>query len=280
MEFVLANLLRGAAHIHFEDGFGPDEAVRRLARRSLVRRLVLKGSHIVVPSRTLQAIADRDWRLNTQRVHYIPNGIAPMTSVRPACPSGLPLDLPLHLPRVIWAGALRPEKNPIRALHAFAALKDQAVLIVVGDGPLREPLQQEIDRLQLQDRVRLLGSRNDTRELIRQCDIMLVTSDTEQMPLVVLEAMDAGIPLVATDVGDIRFMVCEQNRPFVVPPTPLDLAEALNTLLAAHPLRRSIGQANRNRQRTVYHLDQMTEAYGRLFDDVLAGSAKRNGRDG
>lgn len=265
IEFVLANPFRKTPHIHFEDGFGPEEAEKRLRRRSLTRRIALFRSHIVVPSRTLHGIAQHEWRLDMRRVHHIPNGIAPLSDGRLG---GLPADLPIQLPRIIWAGALRLEKNPMRALRAFAALEHDAVLLIVGDGPLREPLQQEIDRLRLSDRVRLLGARSDTRTLARQCDILLLTSDTEQMPLVVLEAMDAGLPVVATDVGDVCNMVCEQNRRFVTVPSAQSLAGALNQLLASQPLRRSVGQANRERQRTLYHVDQMVETYAQLFDRV------------
>jgi glycosyltransferase involved in cell wall biosynthesis len=228
----------------------------------------------VVPSRSLQAVAERDWRLDMRRVHYIPNGIASRTS-RPRVRTELGLGLPPHLLRIIWVGALRPEKNPLRMIRAFAQLKARAALLIVGDGSQGEAVRQEVDRLGLQERVRLLGARTDTRDLIMQCDVLALTSDTEQMPLVVLEAMDAGLAIAASDVGDIRFMVSEENRPFIVSPTEADLAGALTKLLADEARRRTIGQANRVRLLSVYRLEQMIDAYRHLFDQVAPPRERR-----
>ena len=77
IEWALANSLFGLCrHIHFEDGFGPEETDKRLWRRSMLRRLALmRTSTIVVPSRNLEGIAQREWHLPTTRLRYIPNGI-------------------------------------------------------------------------------------------------------------------------------------------------------------------------------------------------------------
>ena len=277
MEVALANAFGGGPHVHMEDGFGPEEAVRQFARRIWARRVALARSHVVVPSRTLQAIAIDNWRLDRRNVQHIPNGVAPqadyvtrLDSLRPRLPRGLPV--------IVWVGALRPEKNPLRLLRAFAPLKARAVLLLIGEGPERNAILQEAARLKLGAHLRLLGRRTDTRDLIMQSQILALSSDTEQMPFAVLEAMDAGLPVASTDVGDVRDMVAVENRPFVVPPSEAALGRALRALIADPALRASIGQANRARQRDLYTLATMAEAYGALFDRLSARSRARPSR--
>jgi glycosyltransferase involved in cell wall biosynthesis len=75
IEWAMANWPKRVRHIHIEDGFGPDEAGGQLPRRVWTRRLVLRRSTVVVPSRMLEKIAREIWRLPNDSVHYIPNGI-------------------------------------------------------------------------------------------------------------------------------------------------------------------------------------------------------------
>lgn len=261
IEVALANLGE-VPHLHQEDGFGPDEAHRQLPRRVWGRRVALARSDVVVPSLTLQNIAIQTWKLNAQRVHYVPNGIAPLdayaTSLDEAAP-GLPADLP----RIAWAGGLRAEKNLLRLLQAFAPIKDQAVLLLIGDGPDRAAVLKEADRLALGSSLRLLGPRTDVRDLLMQCQVLALSSDTEQMPIVVLEAMDAGLPVASCDVGDVRHMVAPENRAFVAAPEAL--AAALQTLVADPALRASVGEANRARLRRIFCETKMVDAYRALF---------------
>jgi len=122
IEWALANLTMGTPHIHIEDGFGPEEADRQLPRRVWTRRLALRRSQVIVPSLTLQHMALHVWRLDSARVHYIPNGIAPCDDFSTHI-AELGLDLPRDLPRIAWAGAVRREKNLTRLLRAFTPLK-------------------------------------------------------------------------------------------------------------------------------------------------------------
>jgi glycosyltransferase involved in cell wall biosynthesis len=104
-----------------------------------------------------------------------------------------------------------------------------------------------------------------------QADVLALSSDTEQMPYVVLEAMDAGLPVASTDVGDVRLMLSPENRDFVVPPAPEALSGALRTLVEDPGLRKGIGRANQTRRRRIYTLPAMVKAHG----DVLAAMVHR-----
>ena len=274
IEWALAGAIGKVPHIHIEDGFGPDEARGQLRRRVWTRHVALRGSTLVVPSLTLHDIAIHKWKLPCERVKYIPNGIASRNTYRTAL-AKRGIELPADLPRIAWVGALRPEKNPLRMLRAFAPLRGKAVLLMLGDGPERNAVLREAQRLGLLPYFRLLGHQDDPRDIIMQCDILGLSSDTEQMPFAVLEAMDGGLAIAAVDVGDIRQMVSAENRPFIVPARDDALCTAMNSLISDRVLRAKIGLANRIRLRKVYDILNMTIEYSQLFDTTAAARNNR-----
>ncbi|HEY2051053.1 MAG TPA: glycosyltransferase family 4 protein [Caulobacteraceae bacterium] len=269
IEFALANAFVGRPHLHLEDGFGPEEAARQLRRRVWGRRLALRRSNVLVPSETLRDLALESWGVSPRRLHFVPNGIPARR--RPSAPlEALGLELPARRVRLAWVGALRPEKNPVRLLHAFAPLRGRATLLIIGEGPERARVDAAARELQLGDSIRLLGGRRDARDILMQCDMLALSSDTEQMPLVVLEAMDAALPVASFDVGDVRRMVSPENRPFVVPHSTSALSAVITQLVEDSQLRRTVGAANRARATEVYSADAMIRAHRRILDQLSA----------
>jgi glycosyltransferase involved in cell wall biosynthesis len=270
IEWAMANAVGGVPHIHMEDGFGPEEAQRQFRRRVWTRRLTLRHSQLVVPSLMLQDLALNVWRLKHSRVHYIPNGLAPLDRYSTQIDE-LGLNLPHGLPRIGWAGAVRREKNVIRLLRAFAPLKSEAVLLVIGDGPELDVVLREAEALSLGSSIRFLGRREDVRDILMQCDLMALSSDTEQMPLAVLEAMDAGLPIASTDVGDVRQMVSAANQPYVVNLSDRELGAAMRALVIGAAARKAIGAANKERLRRNYLADDMVAAHKKLMLETVGG---------
>jgi glycosyltransferase involved in cell wall biosynthesis len=266
IEWAFANFPRVSRHVHIEDGFGPDELDRQFLRRVWARRLALRRSTVVVPSRNLYRIAREAWRLPEHRIRYIPNGIdcarfdgAPDPEILRSWPGNGPV--------IGTVAALRAEKNLARLLRAFAMIaKDiPCRLVIVGDGAERNRLQSLLADLGLQHRVTFLGHVADPHRLYSEFDIFALTSDTEQMPYTVLEAMAAGRAIVATDVGDISVMVAPSNRPYIVACDDNAVAEALRQLMADKTLRHQIGEANRQRALAEYDQARMFEAFSQLF---------------
>ena len=264
IEWVMANATLGTPHIHVEDGFGPEEASRQIPRRVWTRRLALRRSQVIVPSLVLKSMALKVWKLAAARVHYIPNGIEPRDRYSTVIDE-LGLDLPSGLPRIAWAGALRREKNLTRLLRAFAPLKNEAVLLIIGDGPEHDAMLREAERLSLSSSIRLLGRREDVRDILMQCDILALSSDTEQMPLAVLEGMDAGLAVAATRVGDVEHMLAEENRPYIVNGSDSELCGAMRALVADPARRKEIGAINRRRMRQTHSARDMIASYQALF---------------
>jgi glycosyltransferase involved in cell wall biosynthesis len=241
IEFAMANLPSLTRHLHVVDGFGPEERETQIGRRVLIRRLVLGRGKVIVPSRNLERIATEIWKLPPRVVRYVPNGID-LTRFDSR------LREPRSGPPVIGTvAALREEKNLGRLLRAFAsvAATEPARLVIVGDGDERGPLTALAKDLGVPDLVTFTGHRGDTPALYAGFDLFALTSDTEQMPLSVMEAMASGLPVVSTDVGDVRAMLAPENLPYVGARDDDVVAGLLRTLLADPGERKRIGAANR-----------------------------------
>ncbi|TCK20883.1 glycosyltransferase [Pseudonocardia endophytica] len=112
------------------------------------------------------------------------------------------LDLPVGTDVVLCAARMVEQKRHDVLLRAWDQMPADAVLLLAGDGPLRAGLEESADHLG--DRVRFLGTRDDVPELLSAADACVLTSDWEGLPMVVLESMAAGRPMVATDVDGVR----------------------------------------------------------------------------
>ncbi len=262
IEWALANRAVGLPHLHIEDGFGPEERDRQIPRRVRLRRIGLARATLVVPSQTLARLATEVWRLDPARVRHVPNGIDP-ARFDAAAPESFP-----GAGAVIGTvAALRAEKAIGRLIGAFARLADRSArLVIIGDGPERAALQALAAERGVAARVVFAGHRADPASCYRGFDLFALSSDTEQMPLSVLEAMAARLPVAATDVGDVAAMLAPENRALVVPRDEAALAGALATLLADAASRRAIGAANRARVEAEYGLARMLDRYAALYD--------------
>ncbi len=229
IEFAMANLPPLTRHLHVVDGFGPEERETQIRRRVLVRRLLLARGKVIVPSRNLERIAMEIWKLPPRVVEYVPNGID-LTRFRSQASAPRPVGPPV----IGTVAALRPEKNVVRLIRSFAlaAREHPARLMIVGDGPERAPLTALAAELGISGQVIFTGHRDDTPALYAGFDLFALTSDTEQMPLSVIEAMASGLPVVATDVGDVRAMLAPANTAYVGPRDDGAIAGLLSALLA------------------------------------------------
>lgn len=274
-EWALANTLAPICpNIHFESGFGPEEADGRIARRVWFRRAALaRSARLVVPSHALVDIATKDWKLSHKLVH-IPNGVDlnRFARAQPEPAGGL---APAGAGEVIIGtlAPLRREKNIERLLRAFAALEahDDVRLAVVGDGVERPALKRLAESLGLDDRVVFTGHLEAVEHVLPCFDVFALTSDTEQMPNSLIQAMAAARPVAAVDVGDVKHVLSEPNRDLVVDKgDKAGLVKALDRLARDPSLRQRLGQANQERVRACFTQDRMFDAYDALLSDVLS----------
>ncbi len=273
IEFALANLILGIPHIHAEDGFGPAESTKQLPRRVWTRRLALRRSQVVVPSLVLQDLARRTWWIPEARLHLLRNGID-LKRYRPGGrhEARQALGLADDMFVVGWTGAFRPEKNVPRLLRAVAQLPSSTRVVLVGDGGERSRLEQTAKDCGLASRALFLGMRSDVAALLPAFDVLALSSDTEQMPVVVIEAMAAGLPIASVDVGDVKNMVADENRPLITGRSEEALAAALLALARDPALRESLGRANRAIAVERYDLQRMVDDYRGLYERVAGKS--------
>jgi glycosyltransferase involved in cell wall biosynthesis len=258
-------------HIHIEDGFGPDEASARFMRRVWLRRVGLsKVKTILVPSRSLERIALEEWRFPEARVRYLPNGVdIPRFSNRVPEAERAFVKRPGELV-IGTCAALRPEKNLARLIRAFAAGRPRnARLVICGDGSERAGLEAAARANGIADLCVFTGYLSRPELALANFDIFAMSSDTEQMPYGVLEAMAAALPVAATNVGDIKAMVAEENRQFIVNSADeAALTGALRNLLRDPALRAKLGAANQAKAKAEFSIDTMIEAYDWFFGDT------------
>lgn len=276
---LVARSIPGLRHVHMEDGFNPDEAFAQKPRRVLARRLILRRAEVILPSLGLFRIAREVWRLPEKQLHYIPNGLD-LARFSPAGPKA-GLDVPGEGPLIGTVAKLRAEKNLPRLLRACARLNRPWRLAVIGDGPEQPALERLAADLGIAGRARFLGHVPDPAAAYRAMDVFALSSDTEQMPFSVLEAMASGLPVAATDVGDVRAMLGEGQAACVVRRDEAALAGALTPLLADAGLRARLGAANRAKAEREYDQQAMFAAHASLIEgsrERVAGPAARPGQ--
>lgn len=176
-------------------------------------------------------------------------------------------------------GRLDAVKDQAGLIEAFRVLCDsnpttalRLRLAIVGEGGKREDLERQIERTHLGNQVRLLGNREDVAALLAECDVFALSSLAEGIPLTILEAMAAGLPVVATHVGGVGEVIVDDVTGTLVPPSdPAALAAALGRYVQDQDLRQRHGRAGRARVEAKFSLSAMVSAYTDLYDALLAG---------
>jgi glycosyltransferase involved in cell wall biosynthesis len=175
-------------------------------------------------------------------------------------------------PLILAVGRLKAPKDFPTLIRALGDLRpDSFEAVIVGDGPDRPRLEEEIETLGLTGPVRLAGERRDVPELLAAADVFVLPSVSEGLPVSVLEAMAAGLPVVASRVGGVPEQVSDgQTGLLVEPGDPNALAAALARLIAEPSLRRRLGAAGRARAEQAFDLDPFRRAHVELYSRELA----------
>ncbi len=274
IEWALANRFKSLVpHIHLESGFGVEEADRQVPRRVWMRRLAL--GHIetlIVPSQTLVTIARTDWKIPDRKITYIPNGVDCEKYAGQPVPGFLPGFTKRPNEKIVGTlTPLRPEKNLSRLIRAFAKATaapelQNTRLLIMGEGMERPKLEALAASLNITDRVVLAGHVDGPEKALGWLDLYAISSDTEQMPNSVNQAMAAGKAVAGLDVGDVKHIVSPQNKPLIVAKGDDDaFAMSIQDLLLNDDKRHQIGAANAAHVRATYALDGMVESYKQIW---------------
>src|ERR1041385_2554089 len=264
--------LAGAGAIHSKHGMNPDRARRLWLRRTAAR---LVDTYVAVsPALRAAALANED--CDSKRLRVVSNGIdvtrfAPNSRVR--CSVRRELGIHDDAWVVCTVGRLAPEKDQAMLVDAMIPLLDERRrLLIVGDGPERDALREQIARTGKGAYVYMTGARSDVERILAACDVFALTSRTEGLPLVLLEAMATALPVISTAVGGIPDLVQHRVTGFLVPAKGGlgPLTRQLEWLSMDESLSHQIGRAARHHIVKEYSVERMASEYAALYTNALA----------
>jgi L-malate glycosyltransferase len=216
-----------------------------------------------------------------RRIHVIHNGIA-------IDAAGMPddrerarraLDLPADVFTVATVARLDVVKDLTTLVAAFALLRGampRVRLVIIGEGPEREALERAATTAGVRDDVLFGGFRSDVRALLPAFDVFVNSSISEGISVTLLEAMAAGVPIVATRVGGTPEILCHDESALLVPARePSRLAAAIGALARDPARARALADAARQRVSIGFTLDRMVAEYGALYEDTLHTATQR-----
>lgn len=230
------------------------------------QRCAYAFAHRIVANSTAAAARLRREGVRARHIVRIPNGID-VASFRPA-------EQAANLQRLVVVARLRPEKDHATLLDAFAVVSrafPQATLTIAGGGPLAGAVADRVRALGLEDRVTLVGHRDDVGPLLREHGVFVLASRSEAFPNSVIEAMATGLPVIATAVGGIPELIEHgRNGILVRPGEPLELARAITDLLLRPSFARALGRKARVDVTARYSFGRMVHDFETLYLGELA----------
>ena len=246
-------------------------------RSALDRYLVGRGADVVIAV----SAADRTRmialeRLPRDKVRLIPNRVPPLPP--PQTDVRAELDVSVDAPVIGTLTVLRREKALdvlVEAARQLAPRFPGLKVLIAGTGPEEERLRSLIAARGLTDTVLLLGFRSNVADVLAALNVAVFSSDREGSPLAVIEAMAAGLPIVATSVGGIPELLRRDEDALLVPPRdPPALAEAVARLLEDPALRETLGKRAQERQRRLFDIEPTVRAFEDIYEELFRTSSR------
>lgn len=244
-------------------------------RRRLAYRIVSRSGRLVAVSQDLKRFVMEKVGLSDEQIDLIYNGVqsGPHVSDEEAYRARTELGLKPHNVVIGAIGSLYPVKGHRYLLESMPIILSRyphAVLLVVGRGELEDALKEQAKRLGIEEHVRFLGMRNDIPKLLKTLDLFVLPSLSEGLSLALLEAMAAGLPVVATRVGGNGELVVEGETGVLVPSKDVAaLSEALCRMLDSREMRERLGRNAVTRVDQRFSARLMAEKYQHLYMRLL-----------
>jgi sugar transferase (PEP-CTERM/EpsH1 system associated) len=227
------------------------------------------SDRVVAVSADAAEVARQVEHVPGRKVQVIRNGVDLAEFAAPAGPVPRAAKRAVHVARL--NDLVKDQTTLLRAARLVADRDPAFRLTIVGDGPDGPRLTALADELGLRQHVQFLGFRSDVRSLLGSADLFVLSSLTEGISLTLLEAMAAGLPVVATEVGGNREVVVPGETGLLVPAgSPAALAEAMLTVLQDPDQARRMGGAGRRRVEERFGLPSMIRGYEQLYLSLLA----------
>jgi len=216
------------------------------------------GGEIICVAESDLEVARRTGLAPKQRLHHVPNGLPDLVA-RPAPDlAGLPR------PVALWVGRLDPPKDPVLAVTAFRAAGEPGSLVIVGAGRLEARARAAAGD---SPRIFFLGQRRDVPELLAAADLFVLTSRSEALPITLIEALRAGRPALASEVGDLGRVLARTRAGWSVPPgRGSELAATWKRLAASPAELTEAGARGREAFLRHYTVERMVEGVLHVYE--------------
>jgi glycosyltransferase involved in cell wall biosynthesis len=255
---LVARSVRGVRCIGVENSY--DAPARAWSRVSTWAAVAALDAHVAVGEKVARIIEER-YRLRAGSIRAIPSAVTPRTVVEPKSFGPGPI--------VGAVTRLSPEKGIDNTLRALASTPE-TTFVVVGEGGQRAALEQQARDLGRAEHTHFVGFQQQPQDYLAGMDVLVQASRREAVGLAVLEAMAAGLPVVATDVGSTSEAVEHGATGFLVPPDDVTaLRDAIACLLADPELRARMGTAGRARYEARFTPAKHARAYEALYDELV-----------
>ncbi len=253
------------------------------SRRRVAYRFVSRFSRMVAVSEDLKSFLAGQIGISKRRIVTLHNGIecgkfgphlssGSLTSLKES------LSIPIHNPVIGIIGMLFPVKDHSTFLNAAREVIKElptTIFLIIGEGPVEDQLKAEAFQLGIDRNVRFAGLRNDVPALLQIIDVYVCSSLSEGLSLSILEAMAAGKPVVATDVGGNPEIVIDGETGFLVPPKDAKkLALKIALLVKDTALGYRLGAKARKRVQGQFSVGSMVDSYLDLYKQVLSPRKK------
>jgi glycosyltransferase involved in cell wall biosynthesis len=220
------------------------------------------GGKVITVSRANEEIAVREAITSRENLVTIWNGI-PDSDLR-ARPGSA------DVPKVVMVARFAPQKDQLSLVKALSGVQAPWHLAFVGDGPTRFEVEAEVQRLNLSGRVDFLGDRGDIADVHATSDLFVLSTRWEVLPLIILEAMRAGLPVITTDVGGCSEAVEHGRTGFLTKPSDIgQFRKMLQKALSSRSLLRSMGEAGRERFHRDFRVESMMSKLMNVYHEAI-----------
>jgi len=238
---------------------------KNLLYERLQRRAFRRFDAVVGVSRPISKLLI-DSGCARNRVHAITNAWSPTEPALDAASARVTLGLAAGAFNIGWVGRVSYEKGLDVLVDALPAVSDlELMLTVIGEGNERENVQRRAEQLNVSTRIRWTGVIDNAAQLLPAFDAVVISSRTEGTPIVLLEAISAGVPLITAAVGGIPDLVSSQEALLVPPDNPAALAAGLRSVYSDPKAAASRASCARSRTESLLAVEPWVEAYFKVY---------------
>lgn len=263
---VMAGKFCNKKIVNTEHGFVDSHTAKSCIKDKLLYNL---SEEITVVSDSLKKSLLNKFKIPPNKIHVIKNGIEPLFLENSKFQSKLKLGLETEYNYIGIVARLSPVKNHKAMIDAFKLItkqKPKTKLLIVGDGELREELHNYVEINRLNNVILFLGSRDDIPTILNALDIFVLSSNSEGLSMAIIEAMAAGLPVVATNVGGNKELVMDGINGLLVPPKcPESIANAVIKLVNNNSFATRLGNTGKDIFLNKFTINKMVEKFIEIY---------------